>query len=208
MNKHALKLRSLTLITIAVALVAMWTRSVITEDHVQFLRGAGLIAASSGEGRVTFCRKSRLTSEAQLVLGNTPIYGSCPAMTFDALDRWDGSEPTLSGDHDEVIEGPLASFAGFAWQTTSVVTVPGGTPFAAWPRTGRPNGWLFAIPYWAILVPVIMLTWHSVARWRRLKLSQNICLKCGYDLRATPGRCPECGTEQPSAATLPKPANS
>jgi len=65
-----------------------------------------------------------------------------------------------------------------------------------------------ALPYWAIFEPPFLaiavataltpLGWVAICliarhqRLRRCKPAQ--CHSCGYDLRATPERCPECGT--------------
>lgn len=51
------------------------------------------------------------------------------------------------------------------------------------------------LPYWLIFlitaaVPAARLT----ARLRRKRPPPGLCPKCRYDLRATPDRCPECGT--------------
>jgi hypothetical protein len=52
-----------------------------------------------------------------------------------------------------------------------------------------------AVPYWGVTVPLALLPGvRGLRRWRRRKaLTGNHCQVCNYDLRATPGRCPECG---------------
>jgi hypothetical protein len=78
------------------------------------------------------------------------------------------------------------AFAGFAWRRR-----PLGSP-------AHPN--YFEIraqaPAWAAVIVFAVL---PVIETRRLLVARRharvgLCPKCGYDLRASPGRCPECGT--------------
>ena len=51
-------------------------------------------------------------------------------------------------------------------------------------------------PNWFVvaLFGVMPTVWFVRFRRRRARLLKGRCIGCGYDLRATPGRCPECGT--------------
>jgi len=56
---------------------------------------------------------------------------------------------------------------------------------------------VFALPLWFVGVafasPLVLL-WFLRRRAKRRRKSSR-CANCGYDLRATPERCPECGIE-------------
>lgn len=53
----------------------------------------------------------------------------------------------------------------------------------------------FAIPYWLQLLAFATAPTIFVFRWnKKRRRPKGLCPKCGYDLRATPDRCPECGT--------------
>jgi hypothetical protein len=56
-----------------------------------------------------------------------------------------------------------------------------------------------SVPWWPSTVVtgllVIFLIRQSLIRRRKnLRKRQGLCARCGYDLRTTPDRCPECGT--------------
>ena len=52
------------------------------------------------------------------------------------------------------------------------------------------------VPHWFVFGASVLLAVALVRRRRRLgrRFFAGHCRACGYDLRATPGRCPECGT--------------
>jgi hypothetical protein len=61
------------------------------------------------------------------------------------------------------------------------------------------NNPFVVVPYWAICVMGAgpMAAWMVLERRRRRRADTLHCRACGYDLRATPERCPECGALPP-----------
>jgi predicted RNA-binding Zn-ribbon protein involved in translation (DUF1610 family) len=58
------------------------------------------------------------------------------------------------------------------------------------------------IPHWAlaVLLAVLPATWCTrvvTARRRSRRIARGLCASCGYDLRSSHDRCPECGATIP-----------
>ena len=57
-----------------------------------------------------------------------------------------------------------------------------------------------AVPFWAFALLGTILPAERLRRRRaaRRRAALGLCRRCGYDLRASPERCPECGAEAAS----------
>jgi hypothetical protein len=103
-----------------------------------------------------------------------------PPMTWEEL-----ATPSAGGAR-------VVTFLDFAWVTD---------------RYGATLVRTLVVPYWlptlaCALLPVLRArrTWKARAKARRERA--GLCPSCGYDLRATPGRCSECGADSPIARTV------
>jgi hypothetical protein len=135
------------------------------------------VVASSGR-QTHYCisvRPFSLTvSHHRLVSGSLrpgwlPFSGDCSAITMVTFDKW------------------YQDLGGFGFGGIGVL-----------PGVARPDGcgWIYeaSFPHWMLipvsaLVPALLVRrLHSAKRH-----ALGACPACGYDLRATPDRCPECG---------------
>jgi hypothetical protein len=94
---------------------------------------------------------------------------------------------------------PTHGLLGFGWgqkQFSTVVSRLAPTPIGV---KVAMDYRVVAVPYWFILLGLCVLPglWvHHSLRQHQRRIG-GLCPVCGYDLRASPDRCPECGSPIP-----------
>jgi hypothetical protein len=179
--------RALALLWVAPALAAgwAWARSGREMDEFSAVdRDNVLRAAVSYQGALHFLRAENNAAPRRLTWDS---YALPKGATWDDL--------LLPEDTDW-------RRLGFAKFSAPHPTPGGAAGVMVLPRLRRASPWLFTHPYRAISVPywaIILLAaapagivLFRVGR-RATRTRRGCCAGCGYDLRATTERCPECG---------------
>jgi hypothetical protein len=71
------------------------------------------------------------------------------------------------------------------------------TPTSLFGAPASFTGWIMFFPHWALVGLFGLMPAIALIGWLRRRRAHRTghCRRCGYDLRATPDRCPECGFE-------------
>ena len=177
---------------LCIATVALWVRSYRAADVWEAQRYRSY-DVSSCRGTVTVEVESRYEFEEtlRLVAGVKRVRRESPVAVSS---RWQithvSADPTSCwGD------GSLGFAVGQPGPSTGVGDLGDFVGIESKQSYLRFPCWLAAIV--SALPPTL---WLGPGARRRSRLRRRCCLRCGYDLRATVDRCPECGTPIPLKA--------
>jgi hypothetical protein len=155
---------------LCVATVVLWVRSATNLDELSVYRPLRYWTLRSVEGRVSFQRSATMQ----------------PYWAPPRIEMGGGALARLKYGH-------LAyawEVGGFAYGRVATKSSPGGVVVVSH---------VYVAPHWFIVVataaaPAAWLRQAIRRRRTRRARASMLCAHCGYDLRATPERCPECGT--------------
>ena len=197
--------RTILLLSLALCVmcIGFWVRSQFRRDAVVTRWPANGLAIQSSDGMVrVYVRTTDLGPGVQTNAWYVDAAGGL--FTFDGdpfqTGTWSWStlifqpSPTFDWEH---VQGAPARSGGLS------ITTGGGTIMLSGSAGARPtvgDAYLrIGFPYWLLVcvfgfVPAFAAVRFAATHWRRYRrLLAGTCPNCAYDLRATPGKCPECG---------------
>jgi hypothetical protein len=174
---------------LCVTTAALWTRSHWVSDYIPFdgmetdghSTAAWSYALAWSRGGVEFCGYRSGYTSVDPVAPQTFSASSTPLHWVHT-----GAGPTAVPFG---IPPKAWCLAGFTFYYSGNRAGPSATFTSSY--LGQ---WYVQCPYWALLTVTAFLPLVRGWRWlRRRRRGLGVCPKCGYDLRASPERCPECG---------------
>jgi hypothetical protein len=167
-------------LVLCVATLSLWVRGNWQCDHVRwFSANYGVSFASAN-------------SVMMLTIG--PNYKGTDALPLESGWRYTHYSAHDAGQQMVRCQIPIAEYhrlgwLGFAYDPNRLETYHGPPKFTEYSshRLYFPHWWF------AATTSVLPAIWYWQRRRQRVRTKLRRCVSCGYDLRATPERCPECG---------------
>jgi hypothetical protein len=158
---------------LCVATVALWVRSYWVSDAIHWWHPTRRVYYSVASARGRVACQSDEPRDARLATGpyrpGHAGYDTIPLPNEDWEDGWG------------VPFDARRTFMGFGY-------------VRATRGLGRLSTQMGIVPMWFVTLLTALPPAVHAFRLRRHRRAKGVCLRCGYDLRATPDRCPECGT--------------
>lgn len=204
---------------LAVALAALWWRSRTHKDILGWTTERIDPAAALINPPVLFGTTYSSAARTFSVRSDDGFVRLTRDVYLQQDDEWDGGPPPMRTKPPISMPYPFPHEPGWqckrgiirygspqslrlSWFSTinvDDITSDSDFPRRAWDYQSR----VVSIPFWApialLSLPMIVLL---VRRARERRLTRvGLCRTCGYDLRASPDRCPECGAAVTAVAS-------
>jgi hypothetical protein len=213
-RRHILNTLTILSLALCVTTVALWTRSYRRDDGYHYLRDVvwdegcthwqfdagsryGELFLSYQRARTSFENHTLAQVAATLARGG-------PATAIEVIVERKAFSNSLAGHEREPWVDPADSVPhnglshtsdGWAWRLGGFIIERHAHAQATYWRSSRSA----VFPHWSAVAALALLPLlrarAALRQWRRR--ARGLCPACGYDLKATPQRCPECGTASP-----------
>ena len=201
MRRRLLNLLTTLSLLLCVAVVALWARSHLESDSLFWRRGESTGDESYRSQSVTVrTLRGGVQAEWFKLAARTGMGWGTPT---DTPLHWDTSTPIRRPEWTEPISerslGVLSSRCvwpeirkGSIWEVPAPILSATSSSDATFDN----EAYRIVLPYWLVVVPLAAMALVPLltSTCRRRRISRGHCASCGYDLRATPDGCPECGT--------------